>query len=147
MNAIVRVLLVAIVAALGLAACDDAGPVPTGQPATLAGTAWRVISVNGQGPVAGSEPTAVFEAARVSGSAGCNQYGGSYQYDAASGAIALKDLGMTAMACLEQRRNDFEGIFFSAINKVTNASLDPEGRLVLTGPGDRIVLVAAPASS
>ena len=126
--------------ALLLAACGESDLIRQSRPTTLAGSAWRVVSVNGQPPVAGSEPTAVFAATEVKGSAGCNSYGGNYTYDPSTGALAFRDLAMTAMACAEPRRNDFEGIFTRAINQATSASIDPEGRLVLAGPGGEIVL-------
>jgi heat shock protein HslJ len=104
------------------------------------GSAWRVVAVNGRPPIAGSEPTAVFAATDVKGSSGCNSYGGQYTYDPSSGSISFRDLAMTAMACIEPGRNDFEGIFTQAINQATSASIDPDGRLVLRGPGGEIVL-------
>jgi hypothetical protein len=46
---------------------------------------------------------------------------------------------MTLMACAEPGRDDFEGIFTQAMNQARSASIDPEGRLVLSGPGGEIV--------
>ena len=123
-----------------LAACTGSDLRREAHPTNLAGTAWKVVTINGRAPVPGSEPTAVFVAAEVKGSAGCNSYGGQYQYDASSGAIAFRDLGMTAMACAEPARNDVEALFTQAINQAASASIDPEGRLVLSGPGGEIVL-------
>jgi heat shock protein HslJ len=133
-------ILFVVVLALLLSACGEADLTRDAHPTTLVGSAWRVVSVNGRPPVAGSEPTAIFAATDVKGSAGCNSYGGQYAYDPASGAIAFRNLAMTAMGCLEPGRNDFEGIFSVAINNATSASIDPEGRLVLSGPGGEIVL-------
>jgi heat shock protein HslJ len=123
-----------------LAACTESDLTREARPTTLAGTAWRVVAINGRPAVRGSEPTAVFGASDVKGSAGCNSYGGQYQYDASSGAIAFRDLGITAMACVEPARNDVEALFTQAINQAASASIDPEGRLVLSGPGGEIVL-------
>jgi heat shock protein HslJ len=123
-----------------LAACAESDLTREARPTTLTGTVWRVVAVNGRPPVGGAEPTAAFGAAEVKGSAGCNSYGGQYAYDQSTGAIAFRELGMTAMACVEPARNDFEVLFTRAINQATSASIDPEGRLVLTGPGGEIVL-------
>lgn len=128
------------VLALLLAACGESDLTREARPTTLAGSAWRVVAVNGRPPIAGSEPTAVFAAAEVKGSAGCNSYGGRYTYDHSTGAIAFQDLGMTLMACAEPARNDMEALFSRAINQAATASIDPEGRLVLSGPGGEIVL-------
>ena len=134
-------ILLALLVGLSIAACDDASLTRDGRPDSLAGTAWRVLSVNDRAPVAGSEPTAIFTAAKVNGSAGCNSYGGSYTYDPSTGAISFPELGMTAMGCLQPGRNEFETLFSQAIGSVTTASVDEEGRLVLTGPGAQILLV------
>lgn len=142
MNTTSRLLLLAVlmVASTSLAACAAADLTREARPTTLTGTAWRVVSVNGRPPVAGAEPTAAFAATEVRGSAGCNSYGGQYTYEPSTGAIAFRDLGVTAMACAEPARNDFEGLFTRAINQANSASIDPEGRLVLSGPGGEIVL-------
>jgi heat shock protein HslJ len=130
-------LLVPLIALLG---CAESDLNRESHPTILTGTAWRVVTVNGKPSVAGSEPTAIFAAGDVKGSAGCNSYGGRYLYDPSTGAIAFRDLGMTAMACLEPARNDFEALFSRAIVNAASASMDPEGRLVLSGPGSEIVL-------
>ena len=132
---------VVVALALLLAACGESDLTREAHPTTLAGSAWRVVAVNGRPPMAGSEPTVVFAAADVKGSAGCNSYGGRYAYEPSTGAIAFRDLGMTMMACAEAPRNDMEALFTRAINQAATASIDPEGRLVLSGPGGQIVLV------
>jgi heat shock protein HslJ len=137
-------LLVVMVAAM---ACDDAAPADPnrpGVPATIAGTSWRVVSVGGRAPVAGSVPTITFEGARVTGDSGCNFFGGSYQYDAGSGRISFENLGMTARACAEARRNEFETVFTLALQQVERVSVDIGGLLTLSGPGGAIVLEADP---
>ena len=134
-------LFLVVVLALLLAACGESGLTREAHPATLAGSAWRVVAVNGRPPIAGSEPTIVFAAAEVKGSAGCNSYGGRYAYEPSTGAIAFRALGMTMMACAEPARNDIEALFTRAINQAATASIDPEGRLVLSGPGGEIVLM------
>jgi heat shock protein HslJ len=134
------VVLIAI-AGLTLAACDGSDVIREDRPSTLNGTAWRAVTVSGRQPVAGSEPTAVFGATNVNGSSGCNSYGGVYTYDASTAAIALKDVAMTLMLCAEPARNVVESLFTQALNAATSASIDPEGRLVLSGPGGQVLLV------
>jgi heat shock protein HslJ len=137
----IRLLLsLVLFAGLSLAACTDSDLIRVAHPTTLTGTVWRVVAINGRPPVAGSEPTVAFAAAEVKGSAGCNSYGGAYQYDPSSGAIAFRDLAMTAMACVEPAKMEIEGLFTQAINRAISASIDPQGRLVLSGPGGEIVL-------
>jgi heat shock protein HslJ len=127
-----------------VAGCDDAGgssgPGGGRAPTALAGAAWVVASVSGQAPSSGGEPTVAFTATTVSGSAGCNQYSGRYQYDPPTGRLAIGDIAMTAMACLDNRRNAFETRFGNALRQVDHAEVDAAGRLVLGGPGGVIVL-------
>jgi heat shock protein HslJ len=139
---VVRFLAVLLGTTLVLAACD-AEAVPSGPgsgPTALAGTSWTVASVAGRLPVAPAPPTVTFSATRATGSGGCNAYGGSYRYDPSTGAIAFADMAMTAMACLDNPRNVFEGAFFGALVAANRAALDPAGRLVLSGPGGVVIL-------
>ena len=135
-------LVVLLVSAAVLAACGSAGPsdlIRIGRPATLVGTAWRAVTINGRAPVVGREPTVLFAAARVTGTGGCNQYGGGYAYDSASGRIQFAQLAMTAMGC-EAPINDIESAFGQALSASEGASIDETGRLVLSGPASQIVL-------
>lgn len=135
------ILLIGIV----FAACGADDPDPTavdGHPATLAGTAWRVVSIGGQRPPAGSEPAIAFDATAAKGSGGCNSFSGSYRYDR-TGAIAFGDLAMTAMACLEAPRNAIETAFMRALGGVNQSSVNALGLLVLSGSAGEILLADA----
>lgn len=127
------------------AGCGADDPDPTagdGRPATLAGTAWRVVSIAGQRPPAGSEPAIAFDATTAKGSGGCNTFSGTYRHDR-TGALAFGDLAMTAMACLEAPRNELETAFMRALGGVNRASVDALGRLILSGSSGEILLAAA----
>ena len=126
-------------------ACGSGEPAPSvrdGHPRILAGTSWRVVSVAGRTPLAGSEPTIAFTATNASGSGGCNQWFGAYRYDT-NGGLTFGDLGMTAMACLEDPKNALETAFMTALGQTNLASTDPRGLLVLSGPGGQIFLANA----
>jgi heat shock protein HslJ len=133
-------LLVALLVATACAGPDPSLTPPGAHPASLAGQAWVVVSVTGRSPIAGSEPTIAFTPTGVSGSAGCNHYGGTYRYDPGSGALAFGDLSMTAMACADDARNAFETAFTVALERVNAASFDEVGHLLLSGSGGVIVL-------
>jgi len=81
----------------------------------LRGTAWELASLFGSDLLSGTSITLEFADDEVSGSAGCNHYGGSYQVSSSS--LTLTDLYWTEMACpeppgvLEQ-----EGDFLAALN-------------------------------
>ena len=138
--------LAALAAVLILAAAACAGPtaspglIRSAWPATLAGTAWSAVAVAGQPVVAASPPTATFDADTIRGTTGCNQYSGTYRY--AAGAIKVVELMSTAMGCMgaigttEQR-------FSTALSAATTVSIDPDGRMILDGPGGSITFVVA----
>ena len=65
----------------------------------LEDTNWELFAYRKSKPIAGSVITASFEEGRISGSAGCNTYFGSYEIDGNN--IKISELAMTEMACLE----------------------------------------------
>ena len=130
---------VAAAVLVGCGPSEPTGLIRVGRPWTLVGTAWRAVKIDGRAPVVRREPTVVFAAARVTGTAGCNQYGGSYAYDGSSGRIRFTEMAMTAMGC-EAAINEIETAFSQALVASETASIDETGRLVLSGPAGQIVL-------
>ena len=143
MHAAVRPLVVLVLALVIGACAAPAPPQDSGdpRPASLAGTDWKVISVGGQAPAPGAEPTVSFSQARVMGSGGCNQFGGEYRYDPATGRIAFTNLGMTAMGCMRQDVMNFEEAFSRVLTGAVQVSVDPATRLILSGPPGAVILV------
>ena len=146
MHRIVR-LVAALALILTVVACADEGPPasPSGEhPATLDGSSWTVVAINGMATPRGAQPTMEFAAATVRGSGPCNHYGGSYRYDPTSGELRFDGLGMTAMACAEAARNQVETAFIQAVGQpVLVVTLQPDGHLVLLGSaGSRLDLVS-----
>lgn len=109
---------------------------------SLANTSWIVASVNGRVPIAGAVPTISFTADAVTGSGGCNHIGGRYQVDSATGQFATRDVASTAMGCLQPGVSDFESLFLQALGGSSQAAIDADAQLILSGPASRIVLVA-----
>lgn len=68
-------------------------------PSPLAGSNWELTAYNGQQPIRDRQPTLQFEADQVSGTTGCNQYGGAYQVN--GGLITFEGIYSTEMACQE----------------------------------------------
>ena len=62
-----------------VAACSSAPPTPT--PFSLDRTSWVAVSVDGVPPAAGHAITLAFEGNRVSGTTGCNSWGGELWSD------------------------------------------------------------------
>jgi heat shock protein HslJ len=139
------VIAVLLAMAVAVAGCggepDPSGSPPAGSLATLAGSSWAVVSVNGRPPIPGHVPTVAFESERISGSGGCNQFGGRYQLDPATGRFATVEIGSTLMGCLAAGVSDFEAMFVQALGGATQVALDPAGQLVLSGPSGRVILV------
>jgi heat shock protein HslJ len=145
-SASARRLAVAVLAVLVAAACTSAPSpdvVPDVVPATLAGSTWRLVTVDGREPVRGREPTVEFSVDRVQGSGGCNDFGGTYRL--AAGEIRIGQLQATAMGCPEAPVMEIEAAFMQALAGGTRASVDEAGRLVIESPGHRVVLDQNPA--
>jgi heat shock protein HslJ len=139
------VIAILLAVALAVAGCggepDPSGSPPAGALTTLAGSSWAVVSVNGRPPIPGHVPTVAFEAERISGSGGCNQFGGQYQADPTTGQFATRELGSTLIGCVAAGVSDFESAFLQVLGGATQVAFDPAGQLVLSGPIGRVVLV------
>jgi heat shock protein HslJ len=137
---------------LALAACG-ADPAPSdppgGDPAILAGTSWIVVSVAGRAPMPGSVSTMEFNGDRVTGSGGCNHFGGRFELDPETGRFAASDVSSTLIGCVQPGVGDFESGLLGALGAATRAGIDPSGQLILDGPAGRIVLATLehPAAS
>ena len=94
----------------------------------LAGTSWIVTSYNNgnQGVVsvvADTELTATFDAeGNVSGSAGCNNYTGSYQTD--GDQISIGPLAMTMMMCPDEAVMQQETQFLAALESAATYQVE-----------------------
>ena len=131
--------LAAVLVALLVGACRASDPIREARPSALANTAWRAVELNGRPTVSGSEPTLIFMISDIRGYGGCNDYFGTFTFDPETGAIDLSVTGMTARGCPEPAAGDVEAAFVQSLDRVTTASIDPEGRLVLSGPDEEIV--------
>jgi heat shock protein HslJ len=134
--ALVLALLVAAVAACssGGSASPSTDPVPV----TLAGTSWKAVSVGGRSTVVDRPPTLTFEATKVSGSGGRNQFGGDYSY--ADGRITFGQLPMTLMGC-DEPIGSIESDFLKVLGGGVTVSMDDAGQLLVEGPGGQALLV------
>ena len=140
------VLLAAIAVAAGACDFSAASDFKGGGIPSLTGTSWVVATVNGRPPFRDAVPTLEFDTGNVKGFGGCNQIGGRYQLDVATGRFAVLELGGTAMGCVQAGVLDFETAFMTALGRTNQAAIDPAGQLVLTGPGTQIVLVSVGAT-
>jgi heat shock protein HslJ len=106
---------------------DAAGSAATGG---LAGTTWMATSVNGEAILADfPTPTIVFEAdGRVSGSAGCNDYAGTY---AVEGSQITFTVGLTSRRPCEVQQGQQEERFVMGLVKAVGFQIG-DGVLTLT---------------
>jgi heat shock protein HslJ len=70
-----------------------------GSPVQIEGQTWSLATYNDTLPIAGHQPTLNFDADQVSGTTGCNHYGGTYRIDGNS--IRFDGIFSTEMACQE----------------------------------------------
>lgn len=101
----------------------------TAQPVmTIEGPGWQLIPPDGQAPVA----TVRFEAGRVQGFGGCNQFMGAYTID--GDQVNLDSLASTMMAC-EAAVMEAESTFLAALGGAHRISFDA-GQLTLAATSD-----------
>ncbi|WP_411339565.1 META domain-containing protein [Sphingopyxis sp. J-6] len=99
-------------------------------PAELAGTSWTFVSIGGV-KVAPDRPTSLqFEGERLSGSAGCNRFSGSYSH--ADRTLTAGPLMATEMACPGAGMTQ-ENAFFALMRGPVSTSFPTDGTLILAG--------------
>ena len=121
-----------------LSACGGGSALPGGDP--LNGTAWSLASTDGAAPLTGTTQTLSFADGKVSGSAGCNSYGGTYSLGGSN--IQIKDVVSTLMACLDpQGVMDQETAFLSALMSAQSYELSENNLQIKTSDGKTLAFV------
>jgi heat shock protein HslJ len=123
-------------------------PSPSPAHTVLEGTHWNLISLNGHKPLDGTTITLSFASGilrTLSGSDGCNTYGGgpdSGPYQATiDGGLAITHTAVTAMLCLgppgitEQETAYMGALQQAATYRVTNGKLE-----ILNAAGDLVLV-------
>jgi heat shock protein HslJ len=130
----VLVLSIAVVVAAGctMFADDNAN-------GGLVNTSWTVITIDGAQTLDEARPTMVFAPEGLSGTTGCNSYGGTFRTD--DDRITINVGAMTEMAC-DGPRGAQEVAFIDALATVTSWRLREDGALELGGGA---AIVAMPA--
>jgi heat shock protein HslJ len=132
-------LVLTVLVGILVAACSGAAsPPPKPAPLSLAGTAWRAVSVAGQSTVVGHEPTISFAADRVTGSGGCNGFGGTYTF--VDGVLKFGEMPMTLIGCADPI-GSIETSFMQILTTVKHVSIDDGGQLLIEGTGGQVLLV------
>lgn len=114
-----------------------------GDPAQLPGTAWQIISLDGQEPLDGSAITLAFHQDQtVSGHAGCRDYLATYQADGQG--LVFPSMTMMGPVCPEESRRTQEGNYTTVLGWTVHFRID-QGRLELrTARGETLVFDPLP---
>jgi len=105
-------------------------------PTGLAGTSWSFVSIGGA-PVVADRPTALqFDGNRLSGSAGCNRFSGTYSVG--GGTLKAGPLMATEMACPGM---ELEQAFFKLMATPVSLTFADDGTLILTGEGGKTAVL------
>lgn len=109
-----------------LPACASSGGV------SLEGTSWQLVTLGKLQPIEGSTITISFEDGRVSGTSGCNSYGGEYQVS--GDKLEFGVLMSTMMACADTAMMDRESSYLQLLENARNAKV-VNGQLQIFGSG------------
>ena len=120
--------------AVAVAAGAEVG---SAQSNALTGKVWVLTTLLGKAPLQGTELTSAFTpAGDVSGSAGCNHYGG--RFTASASTIRISSIASTQMACAPKIMAQ-EAVFLKALASVRSYRVTG-GKLTIEAAGGRAVL-------
>ena len=126
-------------AAALLAACAAPPPPPI---ADLAGTNWRVVSVNGRATPAQGDYSMRFESGgRVGARFGCNSMGGDYRM--VGGTLIVSNLASTLMGCPDPAMS-FEGQGGAILGQPMQVAFTSNERMYLSNAAGAITLDPMP---
>lgn len=142
------ILLVLLVGAFILSACagvsaatpaDDQGADGSNSSISLPGTAWQLISIQGQDVLEDTTVTLEFDEERAAGSAGCNSFSGDYSLDGAN--IQFGPLVSTMMFCgSPEGAMEQEGLYLETLSQTASFHVN-EGQLELLNAAGETILV------
>lgn len=135
-----RLRLLAPLSALTLASCAAAPPLAP--LANLAGTNWRVVTVNGQAtPAQGDYSMSFDRSGGVGARFGCNSMGGKYRM--AGGTLVVRDLASTLMGCPEPAMT-FESQGSAVLQQPMQVAFSSNDRMYLSNAAGSITLDPLP---
>ena len=120
-----------------LAALATGAGAGSAQPGALTGKVWVLTALLGKPPLHGTELTSEFTASgNVSGTAGCNHYGG--RFTSSGRSLRLSSLVSTQMACATAIMNQ-EAAFLKALSSTRSYAVEGT-KLTLRSAGGRALL-------
>jgi heat shock protein HslJ len=139
-------LIAGLVVGLFAGACgddDDEGATASAPPADLAGTKWVLSSYVADNEDVGAAAVAALDFGAdgtLSGTTGCNRFGGTFSQDGSNLAIELGP--MTLVACSDEATTAQEGAIVDGMSRV--ASFTTSGQLALLGDDGAVLLIYDP---
>lgn len=122
-----------------LAACTSSG---SQQGDDLTGKVWALTELMGNPPMAGTGISAQFTAdGKVSGSAGCNRYSGTYTVSGNN--ITFSSPMATTMMMCEQPAMDQESAYLKALGEVKTFAVNGDQLTLTTGDGTKLAVFKA----
>lgn len=129
-----RILIVIVALIASIFALPAAAQLPD----PLAGTAWELVSINGDSVVEGSTVTLSFGTdGRAFGSGGCNNYGTSYSFN--EDRIFFSQAVSTMMACMEEGLMEQELAFQLALSTAETFTQTSEQLTITLADGGELV--------
>jgi heat shock protein HslJ len=129
-------LALAAVLVLVLTACGAGG-------GSLDGTSWSLASIDGAATLSGVTATAEFKDGKITGSGGCNSYGGTY--DVNGDKLQIKDVISTLMACTDPEGvMEQETLFLGSLENSESFKLTGDRLEILTSDGKTLTFAANP---
>lgn len=100
----------------------------------LAGTQWKVQSIDGINLASSASMTMNFETAnRVSGFSGCNSFGGNYRANSETSTISFSEFVATLMACTSGNIMHMEAEYFVALDAAEIYELEGDTLTIFGG--------------
>lgn len=132
--------LAAVALAVSVGACAIE-PFDDNASGGLVNTSWSVVSIDGAPALPDSPPTLDFAPDGLSGTTGCNRYGGTFRTERDAFSAVL---GATTKIGCDAPRSAQEAAFVAALSAVDRWRQREDGALELRG-GSTIVAVPVPA--
>ncbi|MCE5208745.1 MAG: META domain-containing protein [Chloroflexi bacterium] len=108
---------------------------------SLEGTSWTLTSLAGSPSMESTTITVQFSNGEISGSSGCNSFGGTY--DVKGNKLGTAELASTLMACTDSGVMDQEQAFMAYLQDAQSFEVG-EGQLkIITADGVELLFVAA----
>lgn len=139
-----RAFLDTLAAVTGFSLIGDTLTLHTGETAaltltralTLPGTQWVLVTLDGMEMLDETITLAFDAAGRITGSGGCNQFGGSYRTDGMH--ITISGIASTLRACLDDAVMSREAAYYRLLGAVTHYALFSDTLILYTANGGEL---------